>query len=102
MTPQRLAEAADWIAARRLARRPIADLPAHLKPTTEIAGYAVQALLRDRLAEAGGASIGWKVGATTPGMQRLLNVPAPCAGEMLAGGLQRGGARLRAADFTRL
>jgi 2-keto-4-pentenoate hydratase len=103
MTPQRLAEAADWIARRRLARQPIADLPGHLKPATEYAGYAVQALVRDRLTAAGGgAAIGWKVGATTPAMQRLLNVPAPCAGEMLAAGLRRGDARVAAADFTRL
>ena len=103
MTPQRLAEAADWIAQRRLAPQPIADLPAHLKPSTEYAGYAVQALVRDRLIAAGaGAAIGWKVGATTPAMQRLLNVPGPCAGEMLAGGLLRGGARIAASDYTRL
>ncbi len=95
--------ATDWIAARRLSGRAIADLPASLKPASEDAGYAVQALLRDRLVAGGrGAPVGWKVGATTAAMQSLLGVPGPCAGEMLAGGRHDGAARIRARDFTRL
>lgn len=94
--------AADWIAARRIAGRSIADLPASLKPADEVAGYAVQAALRDRLAATLGPPIGWKVGATTTAMQTLLNVPAPCAGEMLRAGLHRGAARLPHAAFCRV
>ena len=94
--------AADWIAARRLDGRTIADLPAALKPVDEAGGYALQAALRDRLMPRLGPSIGWKVGATTPAMQTLLNVPAPCAGEMLRGGLHHGTARLAHAAFCRV
>ncbi|MBL8699964.1 MAG: fumarylacetoacetate hydrolase family protein [Alphaproteobacteria bacterium] len=92
---------ADWIVARRHAGTAIAALPADLKPRTEDEGYAVQALVRDGLS-ARGPSIGWKVGATTPAMQGLLNVPAPCAGEMHAAGRHDRHARLAAASFTRV
>jgi 2-keto-4-pentenoate hydratase len=97
-----LAAAADWIAARRLAGRSIADLPATLRPADEAGGYALQAALRDRLAARLGPPIGWKVGATTRAMQALLNVPAPCAGEMLRGGLHHGRAALSHAAFCRV
>jgi 2-keto-4-pentenoate hydratase len=101
-TPFDIAASADWIAARRLAGLPLADMPAALKPVGEDAGYAVQAALRDRLVPHLGASIGWKVGATTQAMQALLNVPAPCAGEMHAGGLRRLGAAYSHAGFRRV
>jgi 2-keto-4-pentenoate hydratase len=97
-----LAASADWIAARRLAGRSIADLPAAFKPGDEATAYALQAALRDRLAPRFGPSIGWKVGATTQAMQGLLNVPAPCAGEMHRAGLTHGHARLAHASFCRV
>lgn len=93
---------ADWIIARRLAGAAIADLPATLKPGNEDDGYAVQARVRDGLLAARGPAIGWKVGATTPAMQGLLNVPGPCAGEMLAAGRHDGHAGIRARDYVRL
>jgi len=97
-----IARGAAWIAGRRLARRDIADMPADLKPVDEAGGYAMQAALRDLLAPSLGPCIGWKVGATTAAMQSLLNVPAPCAGEMHRAGLHHGSAALRSGDFRRL
>lgn len=94
--------AAAWIAARRGTRRSLADMPAALKPRTDGEGYALQTRVRDLLAPAFGPSIGWKVGATTSAMQTLLNVPAPCVGEMHRGGLHDGRAALVARDFCRL
>jgi 2-keto-4-pentenoate hydratase len=101
-SPFDVGAAADWIATRRLAGRSIADLPSSLKPADEETGYAVQAALRDRLTASLGPPIGWKVGATTAAMQSLLNVPAPCAGQMLRGGLHRGAAILPYAAFCRV
>ena len=92
---------ADWIIRKRAVGAAIADLPASLKPKTEDQGYAVQALVRDGLS-ARGPSIGWKVGATTSAMQGLLNVPAPCAGEMHAAGRHDLHARLSSSSFTRV
>lgn len=97
-----IAASADWIAARRLEGLSLSDMPAALKPADEAAGYAVQAALRDRLSPRLGKSIGWKVGATTQAMQSLLNVPAPCAGEMHEGGLRRRRASYPHAGFRRV
>lgn len=93
---------AGWIAERRRVGASLADLPAALKPRDEDEGYAVQARLRDLLLPVLGQPIGWKVGATTAAMQKLLNVPAPCAGEMHIGGMHHRRAELRSADFRRL
>jgi 2-keto-4-pentenoate hydratase len=102
MTDSHLDAAAAWIAERRSARRSLADMPATLKPSTEDAAYAVQARVRDLLEPAFGPTIGWKVGATTAAMQKLLNVPAPCFGEMHRGGLHHRSAKLESKDFCRL
>jgi 2-keto-4-pentenoate hydratase len=85
MTPAQRAEAARWISSRRIAGASLADIPASLKPSSPEEGYAIARLGREELTRAGrGALIGWKVGATTAPMQKLLNVPGPCAGAMLA------------------
>lgn len=84
MTPARRAEAARWISSRRIAGTSLADIPASLRPSDSEEGYAVARLVREEMTKAGrGDLIGWKVGATTPVMQKLLNVPGPCAGAML-------------------
>ncbi len=92
--------AATWIAAQRRNNASLARLPAAVKPMTEDQGYAVQAALRDLLAERG-RPIGWKIGATTAAMRDLLNVPGPCAGEMHENGLYRNHARLARDAFIR-
>jgi len=85
MTPAQHAEAARWISSRRIAGTSLADIPASLRPADAEEGYAVARLVREELTKAGrGALVGWKVGATTAAMQKLLNVPGPCAGAMLA------------------
>jgi 2-keto-4-pentenoate hydratase len=91
-----------WIAGRRRIGASLADLPSALKPRDEDEGYAVQARVRDLLIETLGQPIGWKIGATTGAMQKLLNVPAPCVGEMHLGGMHHRRAELRSGDFRRL
>ncbi|MGQ0674629.1 MAG: 2-keto-4-pentenoate hydratase, partial [Rhodospirillales bacterium] len=94
--------AAEWIAAARLGRRSIGEMPAALRPSTPSEGYAIQAALRQRLAAAGrGALAGWKVGATTLPMRKLLNMPEPVAGGILASAVLRSPARLSFADFIK-
>lgn len=94
--------AATWIAKRRRKGLPLADMPATLKPADEEAAYAVQARVAALLAPTHGPSYGWKIGATTAAMQGLLNVPAPCAGEMLRAGRHEKRAALRSDSFARL
>ena len=96
--------AAAWIAARRLEPAPhIGALDVALRPRDAAEGYAVQRRVNERLVAAGhGPARGWKVGSTTPAMQRLLGVPEPCAGTILATALQRDGVALSGATFRRV
>ncbi|MGA1318137.1 MAG: hypothetical protein ACO3YN_14455, partial [Rubrivivax sp.] len=77
-------DAAIWIADTLAQRAPdIGAIPTALRPADLAAGYDLQ----DRVAalqtaRGAGPTIGWKVGSTTPAMQRLLGVPQPVAGRM--------------------
>ncbi len=103
MTPAERAEAARWISSRRIAGSSLADIPSSLRPSDAEEGYAVARLVRERLTQAGrGELVGWKVGATTPAMQKLLNVPGPCAGAMLASGRFVSPARVKARHYVRI
>jgi 2-keto-4-pentenoate hydratase len=103
MTPADRAEAARWISSRRIAGASLSDIPAKLRPEDPDEGYAVAALVRERLSAAGrGTLVGWKVGATTPAMQKLLNVPGPCAGAMLSSGRFTSPARIRAQHYIKI
>jgi 2-oxo-3-hexenedioate decarboxylase/2-keto-4-pentenoate hydratase len=94
--------AAEWIARARLNRRSIGDMPAALRPATAEAGYAIQARVRRRLIDSGrGALAGWKVGATTLPMRKLLNMPEPVAGAVLASAMLGSPATLGFADFLK-
>jgi len=94
--------AADWLAAARLDGTAVSDILSSMKPATEAEGYAIQDRVRQRLIAKGrGRLIGWKVGATTAPMQKLLNLPGPAAGGILASADLRAPARLRFADFRK-
>jgi 2-keto-4-pentenoate hydratase len=75
---------AEWILGRLAARPPyLGDMPAELRPADMAEAYAVQDRLAERLtADGAGPAIGWKIGSTTPAMQKLLGVPEPAAGRM--------------------
>jgi 2-keto-4-pentenoate hydratase len=80
-----LADAAELIAATRLARRPLERLPDRLRPADEPEAYALQAATNAYLVAAGlGPIAGHKIGCTTPVMQAFLGIPNPCAGEVFA------------------
>lgn len=76
--------AATWIADALEQRAPdISAMPPALRPRDLPAGYALQDQVTALMSSRGrGATIGWKVGSTTPAMQRLLGVPQPVAGRM--------------------
>src|SRR5689334_2978736 len=76
-------KAARLLTEARLAGRRIGALPADCRPADEAEAYAVQAAAHELLAAAGkGTRIGWKIGCTTPVMQRFLDIYNPCAGGM--------------------
>ena len=108
LAPESADAAADWLAARLTAPVPppafTGDMPAELRPETEDDAYRIQRALETRLSERGGfgPTIGWKVGATTAGMQRLLKMPGPGAGRMFRSSLVEPGSRLDPRLFRRL
>jgi 2-keto-4-pentenoate hydratase len=96
-----LEEAARRIVTARTTRTPFVGLPSALQPRSEAAAYDLQDLVRDQLIAAGqGRLVGYKIGCTTPVMQRYLNVDHPCAGNILARGLTRSGAVLPLKDYV--
>jgi len=95
-------KAARLLTAARLEGRKIGALPADCRPADEAAAYSAQAAAHDLLTAAGkGARIGWKIGCTTPVMQRFLDIHNPCAGGMFERSRYRGHADLRHADFIK-
>ena len=103
MTDPRFDEAAAIIAAARLTPASMVRLPPELTPADQAEAYAIQRQLRRRLGEAGkGEQVGWKVGSTTAAMQKLLSVPAPAAGAILASNVLRSPARLTHGSFRRV
>ncbi|HEY0525425.1 MAG TPA: fumarylacetoacetate hydrolase family protein [Stellaceae bacterium] len=106
LSPETVDAAAEWLAAQLTAAAPppafTSDMPAGLRPETEDDGYRIQRALEARLSERGfGPTIGWKVGATTLGTQRLLKMPGPGAGRMFRASVVEPGSRLDARLFRR-
>lgn len=107
MTPAAVAAAAALLADLRLRAngrdRPIDELPRRCRPATLDEAYDVQDALRALLTARGpGPAVGWKIGCTTPVMQRYLAIPHPCAGTLYRATVYDGAARLAAADFFQL
>ncbi|MBI1777882.1 MAG: fumarylacetoacetate hydrolase family protein [Proteobacteria bacterium] len=103
MADARLDRAARLIADQRLKPRPTVRLPPELAPADQAEAYAIQARLRRLLGEAGsGAHVGWKIGSTTAAMRKLLGVPAPAAGAILAKGVLENPAALAHSGFRRV
>lgn len=77
-------EAASLLAAARLARGRLDDLPPELSPSDEASAYRIQARLHDLLHQRGeGGYGGHKIGCTTPVMQAYLDIHNPSAGGVL-------------------
>ena len=95
-------KAARLLTAARLAGHKFGALPPDCRPADEAAAYTVQAAAHELLTAAGkGARIGWKIGCTTPVMQRFLDIHNPCAGGMFESTRYRSHADLRHADFIK-
>lgn len=101
MTTSETKRAADFLYEARLAKQPIDDFPAELRPETEEDAYDIQARLHERLIEAGlGPVDGHKIGCTTPVMQEYMNIDHPCSGGVL-GPVGREFGDFRYQDFVR-
>ena len=100
MRPGAAGEVAALLGEARRAARPVPEIPPDIRPTTSDEAYDVQdALHRFLCAASGDGRAGWKVGATTPGMQAYLGVDGPAYGHILTDSMLANGATLPAAEF---
>src|SRR5579863_949306 len=84
-------------------RRQIDILPAELMPADLDEAYAIRQAFEDiETARGRGAVAGFKIGLTTPIMQKLCGVDEPCYGAIFAGEVHHGRAELAARNYCRL
>ena len=84
-------------------RRPTSVLPAELYPASLDEAYAIRrAFQQIEEASGRGPTAGYKIGLTTPVMQRLCGVGEPCYGAIFAREVHHGSAEVAAADYCRL
>lgn len=96
MNPDRIAETARLLGEARLKAEIVPEFDDRLRPDGEAEGYAVQAALGDWFQAHGqGDLVGYKIGATTEGMQRYLGVAGPVFGRIRAANVHASPATLR-------
>ncbi|SDF46057.1 2-keto-4-pentenoate hydratase [Thalassobaculum litoreum] len=103
MNPDRQADLADHLVKARTGGAATPLPPAELEPDSVEDGYAVQALVHDRLEAAGfGPRTGHKIGCTTSVMQAYLKIDHPCAGEVFGSTVSEHMATLPLSRFHRV
>jgi 2-keto-4-pentenoate hydratase len=84
-------------------RRPIEILPAELYPADLDEAYAIRRAFQEiEEAKGRGAIAGYKIGLTTPVMQKLCGINEPCYGAIFAREVYHRHAALSARDYCRL
>ncbi|MFY9951978.1 2-keto-4-pentenoate hydratase [Bradyrhizobium sp.] len=94
--------AAQVIATARRNRTALASLAVELAPKEEADGYLIQRAVHDLLLPYAGAIVGYKIGCTSPVMQRYLDIPHPCGGGVFEKSVHDSGVALQAADYVRV
>jgi 2-keto-4-pentenoate hydratase len=94
---------AERIVALFRSRRPTAVLPAEVYPASLDEAYAIRnAFQQIEEAEGRGAIAGYKIGLTTPVMQKLCGIGEPCYGAIFAREVHHRRAELAAHDYCRI
>jgi 2-keto-4-pentenoate hydratase len=84
-------------------RRPTEVLPTEVYPASLDEAYAVRRAFQEIEEATGRGKIaGYKIGLTTPVMQRLCGIAEPCYGAIFAREVYRRRAELRAGDYCRI
>src|SRR6478752_6825378 len=84
-------------------RQPTAALPPELSPADLDEAYEIRRAFQEIEVGAGrGAVAGYKIGLTTPVMQKLCGVGEPCYGAIFAREVHHPRTELAAADYCRL
>ena len=84
------------------ARQPIDILPDELIPDTLDEAYRVREAYETLEAPRRGQLVGYKIGLTTPIMQRLCGVDEPCYGAMFSSEIFHSPAEMRVANYCRV
>ena len=96
-------EKAELIVELFSGRRPTEILPAELYPADLDEAYAIRSAFQEIEETTGrGAIAGYKIGLTTPVMQRLCGIDEPCYGAIFAREVHHRRAELAADDYCRL
>ena len=98
----RILGAAQAIATARRNRSALDSLAPEIAPNDEAEGYLIQRAVHDLLLPHVGAMVGYKIGCTSPVMQRYLEIPHPCGGGVFEKGVHESGASLQASDYVRV
>ncbi|MBV8505754.1 MAG: fumarylacetoacetate hydrolase family protein [Alphaproteobacteria bacterium] len=103
MTKLDVREKAERIVELFRRRQPIEILPAELYPQDLDEAYAIRQVFQEIEETKGrGDAAGYKIGLTTPIMQRLCGIDEPCYGAIFAREVHHRRAELAAADYCRL
>lgn len=94
--------AAAILAGHRLRPGAFPGLPEALRPPDLAAARRLQDAVHERLSARLGPRIGWKIGCTTPVMQRFLGIPEPCEGGIFQASVQTSPGRFPAAAHHRI
>ena len=94
--------AAQAIASARRNRTALGALAGEIAPNDEAEGYLIQRAVHDLLLPNAGSLVGYKIGCTSPVMQRYLDIPHPCGGGVFERGVHDSGVSLRCGDYVRV
>jgi 2-oxo-3-hexenedioate decarboxylase/2-keto-4-pentenoate hydratase len=102
MAEASILQAAEILGQLRAAPVAFGGLPDACRPTDAAAAYDVQDALHQWFADQGfGQPIGYKIGCTTPVMQRYMGIEYPCAGGIFAQRLHHSPAEIDCASLHR-
>src|SRR5205814_9125179 len=89
-------------ARARRNRNALGALADEIAPRGEAEGYLIQRAVHDLLLPNLGSLVGYKIGCTSPVMQRYLEIPHPCGGGVFERGVHDSGVSLRCGDYVRV
>ena len=94
--------AATTLADHRLRPGAFPGLPEALRPPDLATARRLQDAVHERLSAGLGPRAGWKIGCTTPVMQRFLGIPEPCEGGIFQANIQTSPGRFPASAHHRI
>ena len=95
-----LEAAASIISSARINKTKLGEIKKDCRPTEENESYLIQNLVKNHLGQKGyGDQVGYKIGCTTPVMQKYLNIHNPCAGVIFESTVQKNFGQTKHNDY---